>query len=136
MSDNFQIFDFNLKLKTEEEEEKLINDFNDFFHQYNLDPLFTNEYRTSPIKVSWADAKGVLNESSSYSKLLISFSDILNTATDNKSYEEAVFKIIHEAKNFKKVMDNIRNYMYKIENLQSNHFFNTWNIVWYAKEFK
>lgn len=128
MEDKFQIFEprFN--------DEELESEFNNFFHKYNLTPLFTNEHRAGSISVTYVDARSVINTTGSYHKTLKEFSDLLTIANDNKSYEESLFKIIYEARSFQGLMKTIKKLMDNIKTIDPSHMFNLWNIVWYNKE--
>jgi len=128
LDDKFQIFEprFN--------NEELEEEFHNFFHKYNLTSLFTNEHRAGAITVTYVDAKSVINAGGSYHETLKDFADILTIANDNKSYEEALFKIIYEARSFQSLMRTIRKLMKYIESIDDNHLFNLWNIVFYHKE--
>lgn len=125
--DKFQIFEPKFDIPELEEE------FHNFFYKYNLSPLFTNEHRAGNISVAWVDAKSVVNPGGSYHNTLKEFSDYLSQATDNKSYEEIVFKIIYQAKTFQRLMRNIKQVMQQINTIDSEYLNNMWNIVWYAK---
>lgn len=111
---------------------ELERNFKDFFYAHNLSPLFTNSHRASNLKLSYVDAKSVVNQGGSYNKTLQEFSSILNMYKNNKSYEEAVFKIIHDARSFQGMMNKIRSLMRYIKNeINQQHKWNMWNIVWY-----
>lgn len=115
--------------------DELEEEFNNFFYKYNLVPLFTNEHRTSPITVTYLDARSTVKPGGSYHEQLKDFSDVLNMANDNKMYESSVFKIIYQAKTFQSLMKNIKKVKEYIESdIDEKHLFNTWNIVWYNKE--
>lgn len=116
--------------------EELEQEFNDFFHANNLDPLFTNEHMAGSITVSYVDAKSVLNEGGSYQKALKDFSELITLANDNKSYEEAMFRIIYEARSFQALMRKIKQLINHIKTIEENKKHNTWNIVWYNKDLK
>lgn len=117
--------------------EELENEFHNFFYKYNLTSLFTNEHRTSSITVTDLDLRSVVNPNNKYHKLLKEFGDYLTWSTDNKSYEEALFRIIHEARSFQGLMKNIQKLKDYIENgIDVKKMFNMWNIVWYNKELK
>ena len=126
--DNFQIF--NPKF----DDDELFTEFNNFFHKYNLDALFTNEHRAGEISVAWVDARSVVNPSGSYHNKLKEFADYLSLANDNKSVEEALFKIIYEARTFQKMMRTITNMVNYFRTVDQKHLFNLWNIVWYNKQ--
>lgn len=128
MVEKFQIFE--PKFNNEELEEE----FNNFFHKYNLTPLFTNEHRAGSISVAWTDARSVVNPAGSYHNTLKQFSDLLTIANDNKAYEEALFKIIYEARSFQSLMRTIKKLMDYINTIDDNHLFNMWNIVFYNKD--
>lgn len=126
--DKLQIFDYKFN------DEKLENEFNNFFYKYNLTALFTNEHRASPITVTYVDARSVINKGGKYHNLLKDFADLLNVANDNKKFEEAIFKFLYKSRSFQGLMRNIRNVMDYISTIDSDRFFNMWNIVWYNKE--
>lgn len=128
MVQKFQIF--NPKYNDDE----LDNEFHNFFYKYNLTSLFTNEHRASEISVTYIDAKSVTNPDGSYHKTLKEFSEYLTIGNDNKSYEEAMFKLIYEARSFQALINSIKKLMDYIKSLDSNHLFNLWNIVWYDKD--
>ncbi len=128
MDNKFQIFEprFN--------NDELEEEFNNFFHKYNLTPLFTNEHRAGSISVTYLDAKSVINAGGSYHETLKEFADLLSIANDNKAYEEALFKIIYEARSFQGLMITIKKLMKYIQTIDDNHLFNLWNIVFYNKD--
>lgn len=125
----FTVFDF--MFNNEELENKFIN----FFKVNNLDAMFTNEHRTAPIKVSYVDAKAVINENGKYAKNLRNISDILSVGQNNQMYNEATFKILNEATTFQKMMNNIRRILnqYHVKTWDK-HKKNIWNIVYYNKD--
>lgn len=127
---------------------ELEEEFYNFFNKYNLTSLFTNDYRAPGIVVSLPDAQSVVKTSGkfyvqnglrvetggSYHELLKKFSDYLIIAQDNKSYEEAIFKIIYNARTFQKLINNIKKVMSFIDSeIDNEHKFNAWNIVFYTK---
>ena len=115
-------------------DEELAKEFNDFFTKWDLLPLFTNEHRTGKIKVTDADARAVTNHGGAYNKDLKLFSELMDYAQDNKSYEQALFKVLYGAKSFQKLMNNIRNVSKHIRNeIQQDRQHNRWNIVFYDK---
>jgi len=128
MADKFQIFEprFN--------NDELETEFNNFFHKYNLTSLFTNEHRAGSITVTYVDARSVINENGSYHNTLKEFADYLSIANDNKSYEEALFKIIYEARSFQGFMKTIKKLLDYMKSIDPDHLFNLWNIVFYNKE--
>ena len=126
----FLIFDYRFN------NEELEKEFNDFFHANNLDPLFTNEHMAGSITVSYVDAKSVLNEGGSYQKTLKDFSELITLANDNKSYEEAMFRIINEARSFQGFINKLKQLIDYIKTIEDNKKHNTWNIVWYNKDLK
>lgn len=125
--DNFTVFDsmFN--------NEELENEFHKFFYSNNLSPLFTNEHRASPIKVTYIDARSVTNNGT-YASLLKDFSDILSQGNDNQRYEESTFKILQKATTFQKMMNNIKKIIQEYKTTKPEHLFNFWNIVYYNKD--
>lgn len=118
-------------------DEKAEQKFHQFFHQYNLLPLFTNEHRSTQIRVSDSEMRAVINEHGAYHDTLKHFADYLLIASDNKKYEEAVFKVIYEARSFAGLMKNIKKIMdYDKHNLKPEHQYNLWNVVFYNKDLK
>lgn len=128
LEEKFQLFEprFN--------DDELEQEFNNFFIRYNLTALFTNEHRAGSITVAWVDARSVVNPAGSYHQTLKEFADVLSIGNDNKAYEEALFKIIYEARTFQGFMRTIRKLMDYIKTIDDNHLFNLWNIVFYNKE--
>lgn len=116
--------------------EELEQEFNDFFHANNLHPLFTNEHLAGSITVTYVDAKSVVNEGGSYQNTLKEFSELLTLANDNKSYEEAMFRIIYEARSFQSFIRQLRKLIEYIKTVDERYKHNTWNIVWYNKDLK
>ena len=128
MYEKFEIFEprFN--------NEELEKEFNDFFYKYNLTSLFTNEHRAGSISVTYVDARSVINTGGSYHETLKEFADLLTIGNDNKSYEEALFKIIFEARSFQSFMKKIRDLLNYAKTVDSKDLNNLWNIVFYNKD--
>ena len=123
----FLLFDFVFN------DEELENEFQEFFNRYDLTRLFNEEGRAGSIRVSWTEARAVVN--GKYARDLLDLSDILQIADDNKKYEEAVFRIIFNARSIQGMMNNIRKINQHVHNdIGIGYLFNTWNIVWYNKE--
>lgn len=116
--------------------EELENEFNDFFHANNLNPLFTNEHMAGTITVTDVDARSVINDGGSYNKTLKDFAELLTLANDNKSFEEAMFRIIYEARSFQGLMIQLKKLVTYIKTVDERYKHNTWNIVWYNKDLK
>ena len=130
MEQKFYLFEYRFN------NEELENEFNDFFHANNLHSLFTNEHMAGSITVTYVDAKSVLNEGGSYQNTLKEFSELLTLANDNKSYEEAMFRIIYEARSFQGFMRKLKELVEFIKTIDDQHKHNIWNIVWYKKDLK
>ena len=128
MYEKFEIFEprFN--------NEELEKEFNDFFYKYNLTSLFTNEHRAGSISLTYVDARSVINTGGSYHETLKEFADLLTIGNDNKSYEEALFKIIYEARSFQSFMKKIRDLLNYAKTVDSKDLNNLWNIVFYNKD--
>lgn len=124
---DFQLFDPKF------DDEQLFEEFQNFFSKYNLDALFTNEHRAPGMTVAWVDARSVVNPTGSYHNALKEFADYLSLANDNKSIEEALFKLIYEARTFQRFMMSIKKFNMYVRTIDGKHLFNLWNIVWYAK---
>ena len=117
------------------QDRELVADFHEFFYMNNLIQLFTNEHFTGQINVSYLDARSVVYKDT-YRRDFDNLSYLLENAQDNKMYEEAVFKIIHHANGFQKMMQNIRKLnAYFSGEIKEEHKFNLWNIVYYNDEF-
>lgn len=115
--------------------DELENEFHKFFRSNNLTPLFTNEHKTTAITYTYLDAKSVVNESGKYHNFLLDFTDYLLLATDNKSYEEALLKVLYKSNTFQGLMNNIKKLKNFIDNgIDDDKMFNMWNIVWYKKD--
>ena len=128
MREKFHLFEYRFN------DEELEKEFNNFFYKYNLTALFTNEHRAGNITVTWVDARSVINPTGSYHRILKDFADLLSIGNDNKAYEEALFKIIYEARSFQGMMNTIKKLMDYIKTLDNDHKNNQWNIVFYNKE--
>ena len=126
MSD-FTIFDYVFN------DEELEEEFESYFVSNDLQSLFTNEHRSTPIRVSWTEARGLIN--GTYSKDLLQMKEILTIGTENKMYESAVFRIIYNSRSIQGMVNRIRKInSYYLNDINPEHEFNTWNIVWYNKE--
>lgn len=123
----FQVF--NVKSTNEEME----NEFHAFFYKHNLTQLFTDEHLATPISVTDMDLRSVVNNGKA-SKILKELSDLLTIGNDNKSYDEAMFKIINEARSFQSMMNKIKKLNSYIKTIDERFKYNTWNIVWYKKD--
>src|SRR5699024_12031917 len=109
MEDKFLIFEprFN--------DEELESEFNNFFHKYNLTPLFTNEHRAGSISVTYVDARSVINTTGSYHKTIKEFCDLLIIENDHKSYEKSLLKIIYEQISFQGLIKSIKKLIYNFK---------------------
>lgn len=116
--------------------EELENEFHAFFYKNNLTPLFTDEHMATGITFTYVDAKSVLNEGGSYQKVLKEFAELLTIGNDNKSYEEAMFRIIYESRSFQSMIKKIKDLNEYIKTIDERYKKNTWNIVWYNKDLK
>lgn len=129
MEQQFTIFEF----KTLNEE--IIQQFHDYFTSNDLTKLFTNEYRASPITVTDLEARSLIKGGNKANRVFKEFRDVLEWASNNKMYESAVFKIIHEPRTFTKMVSMIEELLNYIQSeINVEHLFNMWNIVWYDKE--
>lgn len=114
--------------------EELENEFNSFFYKNNLTALFTDEHMATPITVTYVDARSVVNEGGSYHRVLIDFSELITLANDNKSYEEAMFKIIYESRTFQSMIKKIKDLIQFSKSVDDSYKHNLWNVVWYRKD--
>ena len=130
MEQKFYIFEYNFN------DEELEQEFNDFFHRNNLHSLFTNEHMAGSITVSYLNARSVINEGGAFNRPLKEFAELLTLANDNKSYEEAMFRIIYESRSIQGLVGKIKNLIDFIKTIDDQHKHNIWNIVWYKKDLK
>ena len=130
MEQKFYIFEYNFN------DEELEQEFNDFFHRNNLHSLFTNEHMAGSITVSYLNARSVINEGGAFNRPLKEFAELLTLANDNKSYEEAMFRIIYESRSFQGLMRKVKQLVDYIKTINEENKHNTWNIVWYNKDLK
>lgn len=128
MFEHFQVFD---EIYNDQE---LSNEFHKFFYTNNLLSLFTNEHRAGTIRVTYVDARSVVNPGGQYHQLLLDFSDILAIGSDNKMLEEATFKILYEARTFQRMMNIIRTLVNYYRTIDPEDIDNFWNIVFYNKQ--
>lgn len=115
--------------------EELENEFHAFFNKNNLLPLFTDEYLASSITVTDLDLRSVVNEGKA-SKVLETFAELITIGNDNKMYQEALFRIIEEARSFQSMIKKINELNQYIMQIDEKDKHNTWNIVWYNKDLK
>ena len=128
-----QIFDYS-SIASEDRDE-LIANFEDFFYRENLIVLFTNEHRTSQIRVSWSDARSIFNDGA-WAQELKTLSLYINEATDNKMYEEAIMSIIYNKSTFAHFMSGVRRLTQFLQSEIDGEFKsekNMWNIVYYVR---
>ena len=114
--------------------EEIQKEFNDFFFKYGLEPLFTNEHQAGSIKVALPFAQSILNVGGANRRLFLELADYLMMAQDNKSFEEAVFRMIYEARTFQGLINKVKKIVNYIRTISVEHLHNTWNIVWYNKD--
>ena len=62
---NFNVFNFVFN------DEELEEEFENFFLTNNLLPLFTNEHHSTPIRVSYTEARSVVNGGAYAKKIII-----------------------------------------------------------------
>ena len=129
MVDVNEYFDFNFT------DDQLVEQFQDFLNSNNLDPLFTDAYRTGNITVPWSMVRSAVNPGGAYNRDLTKLGDYITWDSNNKAYEMAMFKIIYNARTMKNFMQRVRAVNRLIETeIQMDHQFNRWNIVFYHKD--
>lgn len=115
-------------------DEELIEKFEDTIQRLDIEPLFTDEHRSTSISVSWAMLKNLVNGGSSY-QVLKNFSDFIHTSDDNKMYASVMLRTLHQPNNFENLIKNIKEVNHYIShNIDEQHQHNKWNIVWYNEE--
>ena len=76
-----------------------------------------------------------MNDGGSYNGTLKEFTDYMAMASNNKAYQDAMFKILYNSRSMQTLMNNIKKVMRFIDSqIDEQHLFNTWNIVFYNKE--
>ena len=114
--------------------DELESEFHAFFYKNNLTALFTNEHRSSPITVTYLDAKAVVNTGGAYERPLKEFAEVLSMSNDNQMYEESIFRILEESRSFQAFVRKIKELTAYIKQVTENKKHNVWNIVWYNKD--
>ena len=111
-----------------------------FFNYNGLLPLFKEDSRAiGTIVVSDAEARELTNNRvNKKQRVLKEFADFyLQLGDGNKSFNEAMFKIIYESNSLTGLVNNIAKYMAYIKGkIKIDQLYNTWNIVFYNKELK
>lgn len=116
---------------------ELQEEFEKFFKINAIQPLFTNEHRSTPIYVSYVEAINIVKRGT-YAKKIEKLHDILHFATGNKKYEQAIFKMIYESRSIQKLANiserakELYNELLKTASEKKQE--NFWNIVFYTKE--
>lgn len=118
--------------------DKLENDVYKFFNYNGLLPLFDKEEKAGIITINDAEARELTKIVSKKQRILKEFGDFyLTLGQTNKSYNEAVFKIIDESRSLTGMVNKIERYMDYIKSeIHIEHLSNTWNIVFYNKDLK
>ena len=140
-------------------DDELFQEFLNFFETYGLLPLFTNEHRAGSIKVGYSRARSVVLRAGDKDEMLkspnekvrqkakfyqpkepgkdratlLKFAEYLKLYNDNQMYEDDLFNIIYESKDFRQMIIRIKKMMDYIDHQISNDYkYNMWNIVWYG----
>ena len=98
-------------------------------------PMFTNEHRSTPISVSYVEARSVIN-GGAYAKKLQSIVDDIHSSTNNKKYEEEMFMMLYSSNSLSGMANNtekIANYIdyIRTDDIEGKREKNKWNIVFY-----
>lgn len=110
-------------------------EFTRFFYNHGLLPLFTQESRTTPITVRLPDAESVIKSGGKANTILKEFANLMAWGQDNKNFERAIFKILHESRNWNSFLKNVEAHnIYVNYIIEPAHQHNAWNIVWYDKD--
>lgn len=119
-------------------DEQLESDFYKKIDTLDIASLFTYDSKSSPIKVTWADARSMVSGGKDYS-LFEDVSKTLKSAEDNnnKKFGVSTLKIINESNN----MNSLRTKLKKMVELEKRLFAfsskshqNMFNIIWYSDE--
>ena len=115
-------------------DEDLIEDFEKTMKKLELEPLFTDEHKSTSITVSWAMLKNLVNGGSSY-QTLKTFSDYIKTSDDNKMYASVMLRTLNMPANFENLIKNVKKVNeYISHGILDKHMHNKWNIVWYNED--
>lgn len=120
-------------------DDELIEKFEDKIQRLELEPLFTDEHKSTSISVSWAMLKSVVNGGSAY-QTLSQFSDHINASKtdkskDNQMYASTMLRTLNTPVNFDGLIKNIKKVNeYLSHKVIDEHKHNKWNIVWYNEE--
>lgn len=112
----------------------IADEFTSFFYRHNLMPLFTEEHRAQPITVAMIDAQSVIKKDGKANRLLTEFANLISLGTDNKAFNRATFKILHESRTWHGFLKNIEEHLIYLSYIEEQHKFNAWNIVYYDKD--
>ena len=116
-------------------DEQLIKEFNKSMKKLDLEPLFTDEHRSTPIKVDYLHLKSVANKTGASIPHLQLFSDFIHMSDDNKMYASVMLRTINQPTTFKSFMDTIKAINNYIQHgILPKYLHNTWNIVWYNED--
>ena len=140
-------------------DDELYQEFLNFFETYGLLPLFTNEHRAGSITVTYVDARSVVLRAGDKDEILkspnekvrqkakfyqpkehgkdratlLKFAEYLKLYNKNQMFEDDLFYIIYESKDFRQMIRRIKQMMNYIDHKISNDYkYNMWNIVWYG----
>lgn len=113
-------------------DEQLEENFEKQIQSLNIEPIFTYEHRSTPIKVNWAEARSIVN-GTSYYQTFAKFSDYVHMNVDNKSYDNALFKLLYSSNTIQGMVNIMKRIMDVHDNADENRKHNTWNIVYYTE---
>lgn len=118
-------------------DDKTQEQFQLFFKEFNLLPLFSDAHRTGDIAVRLPDIQSVLNNKT-YAKELKEFSNILDIVgrdgKRNQNFNETIFRIIYNVGTFQKMMNRIKKFNNEYKNTALGLAHNFWNIVHYTDD--
>jgi len=115
-------------------DETLIEKFNDTIDRLQLDSLFTDEHRSTSIKVDYLDLKSVTNKSGASVSPLEEFSRNIEMSDDNKMYASVMLRTLNQPRTFKQFMKIIKDINSYIKTVDGDYLYNVWNIVWYNED--
>lgn len=116
-------------------DETLIEEFEKVMKDFELSSLFTEEHKSTSIKVDYLDLKSVINKSGASVSHLQDFSKFIQTSDDNKMYASVMLRTLNTPRTFKQMMNIIKKTNdYISHKIADEHMFNMWNIVWYNED--
>ena len=128
---------FEYKMPLTDENREMIDEFERFWFDNELDELFTDEHRVPyNIIVHWSHVRNVVSPSSGkYRADLLRFKDIMKKDTESDQYQRVMRQILVQSKGqFKVQMEKIQAVSRVIENAPPEYNTRLWQAAYYSEE--